>query len=368
MIAIIDGLMLRACRSTSRPSRSGIRASDDDQVERTLVEQVDGAAAVLRRPRPRALPASAGSRASRASIARRRRRECAPTRWRWRRVRESTMPAIRRSSAAVGERPLVRGLRRAHGQRHFRRCVPLPCCDVDANLAAVVARDPVDDRQAEARARWRSRRGTAGRCRPTSSGAIPTPSSSTPSDHFGAARRAPALRLRPEPELPAARHRAQAVGRQVPHDLPDLRFVGAVDDRLVRHGHDDRVRLGHLGVVRRAGARCRSGSAGRRDPRPPPAAAWRTTGSCGWCSFRRSDSAQHDVHQLRLVRGQRQLVAQDLDRSRHRRERDCGFRGRCRRPSRPPRPAAAAARASRSRFFSSVTSWKVKRKPARRAA
>jgi len=73
--------------------------------------------------------------------------------------------------------------------------------------------------------------------------------------------------------------------------------------------------------------------------------------------------AQHDIHQLRLLLVQLQVLPQDLNRARNRRQRipdlmcDAGRHL-------PHRASRCCSRASRCIFFTSVTSWKLNRNPA----
>ena len=75
--------------------------------------------------------------------------------------------------------------------------------------------------------------------------------------------------------------------------------------------------------------------------------------------------AQHDVHQLRLLVAERQLLRAAPGSSPTSTPAGCGSRGRCRPPSRRPRPAAAAAARRARAACTSVTSWNVKRYPVR---
>ena len=60
---------------------------------------------------------------------------------------------------------------------------------------------------------------------------------------------------RRERQRAAIRHRPQAIGRKIPHDLPDLRFVREAPDRLRWHFTANGVRLEPLRAVLQQRAR-----------------------------------------------------------------------------------------------------------------
>ena len=97
------------------------------------------------------------------------------------------------------------------------------------DLATVVADDAVHDRQAEAGASAEPRRGTAGtgrRARPAGCRRPRRAPAARRRPAPGAGARVPRLRATRQRQPPAVRHRPQAVGREVPDDLPDLPLVG----------------------------------------------------------------------------------------------------------------------------------------------
>src|SRR5260221_8660272 len=150
MIAVIDGLMLRAWRSTSSPSRSGIRASDT-----TRSNGRSSSSAIAARPFS-ATATSCPSRLSRIASISRIERSSSTTRMRAGTLAVGggavTVPAMSGlPQRAVGGGPLVRGIGFSHRERdlHARSFALLRD---HADLTPVVARDAVDDRQAEARA------------------------------------------------------------------------------------------------------------------------------------------------------------------------------------------------------------------------
>ncbi len=122
------------------------------------------------------------------------------------------------------------------------------------------------------------------------------------------------------PEHAAVGHRPERVRREIPDDLPDLRLVRQAHDRVARYVDDDVVRRQPLGAVLQQ----------RRGVGNGPADVHRRGGmtlrpGVGEKAANRIVQpirlADHDVHQLRLIAGQRQLVAQNLNRPRHRRQR-----------------------------------------------
>src|SRR5260221_8459416 len=130
-----------------------------------------------------------------------------------------TMPAMSGVPLAdVGDRPLVGGVGLADGQRHLD-AGPLPLLRGHANLAAVVARNPMDDGEAETGAVGEP---AAERLEHAVDvlGGDADPLVVDADDHLGSPAAAAGPGLHPQAELPAGRHRAQAVGREVPDDLP----------------------------------------------------------------------------------------------------------------------------------------------------
>src|SRR5258708_39834848 len=151
MIAITDGLMLRAWRSTSRPSRSGIRASDTTRSNGCLFSR-----SMAARPFS-ATTTSCPSRLSRIASSSRIDRSSSTTRMRadWLAVAARSAVTVPAMSGVppldVGDCPLVRGIGFSHGQRYLHarafsllRGHPYP--------AALIARDALDDGEPEARA------------------------------------------------------------------------------------------------------------------------------------------------------------------------------------------------------------------------
>ena len=134
--------------------------------------------------------------------------------------------------------------RRARREAHLhRRARPGLRCHVD--LAAVVVHDAVDDRHARGRCPFRTRRGTAGRWPSSSASGMPTPSSCTTSIAGGVAGLAPRADAQPA----AVGHGPQAVGRQVPDDLPHLALVGLAPDRQRGMSTSTTWSCAHLGAV-----------------------------------------------------------------------------------------------------------------------
>ena len=161
--------------------------------------------------------------------------------------------------------------------------------------------------------------GTAAGSRRHPRAAIPTPSSRTAISSCPPSRAGSACDRQPQP--PAVRHRAQRVGREVPDDLPDLRLrpPGSTPARPARRRRS-RARRQSLGAVlqqrRGVGHDLPDVHQRRRlalRPRVREEAADRLVQPLGL--------ADHDVHQLRLLVGQRQLLPQDLNRAGHRRQR-----------------------------------------------
>src|SRR5258708_23875752 len=151
MIAITDGLMLRAWRSTSRPSRSGIRASDTTRANGCLFSS-----SMAARPFS-ATTTSCPSRLSRIASSSRIDRSSSTTRMRadWLAVAARSAVTVPAMSGVppldVGDCPLVRGIGFSHGQRYLHaRAFSLLRGNPD--LAAIIARDALDDGEPEARA------------------------------------------------------------------------------------------------------------------------------------------------------------------------------------------------------------------------
>src|SRR5260370_25853502 len=151
MSAITDGLMLRAWRSTSRPSRSGIRASDSTRSNGGLLSS-----SIVARPFS-APTTSCPSRLSRIASSSRIDRSSSTTR-----MRADSLAVAARSAVTVpamsgvpppdvGDCPLVRGIGFSHGQRYLHaRAFSLLRGHPD--LAAVIARHALDDGEPDARA------------------------------------------------------------------------------------------------------------------------------------------------------------------------------------------------------------------------
>ena len=187
----------------------------------------------------------------------------------------------------------------------------------DLNLAVVVGDDAVDDREAEAAALGEACRGTAGTGRraPRAECRCPRPARSARRRRDAGSTRAD------EAQAAAVRHRAQAVGREVPDDLLDLPFVGLVPE------------LGSAGTS--TSIACASSTSALLRSSSAVSFSARRTSNRAICEAlrprvgeKRSDRrvqplrlAQHDVHQLLLLGAERQLLPQDLDRARHRRQR-----------------------------------------------
>src|SRR5258708_8703220 len=149
MIGITDGLMLRAWRSPSRPSRSGIRASDTTRSNGCLFSR-----SMAARPFS-ATTTSCPSRLSRIASSSRIDRSSSTTR-----MRADSLAVAARSAVTVpamsgvpppdvGDCPLVRGIGFSHGQRYLHaRAFSLLRGHPD--LAAVIARDALGDGEAQA--------------------------------------------------------------------------------------------------------------------------------------------------------------------------------------------------------------------------
>src|SRR5258708_18650720 len=271
MMAITDGLMLRAWRSTSRPSRAGMRASDTTRSKGRVFRN-----SMAARPFS-ATTTSCPSRLSRMASISRIERSSSTTRMR----ADSLTVAVRSAVTvpamsgvlprAVGDRPLVRGICFSHGQRHLHAGA-FSLLRGHADFAAVGARNPVAAGQAEAGA---VREAAPERLEDAVDvlGRDAHPFVVDAEDHLAVAAAAGRRRPRPPPELAPGGHGAQAVRLEVPDDLPDLRFVRAIHDGLLRHGHDDRVRPGDLGAVLE-----QAGGVGQdlpQGPAPPPRRARR---------------------------------------------------------------------------------------------
>ena len=138
------------------------------------------------------------------------------------------------------------------------------------------------------------------------------------------ARRRPArlLDARRQPQAAAVGHRAQAVGREVPDDLLDLPLVGVVPELVgAARRRRSRGRRCTSALLRSSSAVSlqRAAHVEARDRRT--AAAARRRGTSGSSSFSRSDSRSTMSISCSCSLAERQLLAQDLDRARHRRER-----------------------------------------------
>ena len=156
----------------------------------------------------------------------------------------------------------------------------------------------------------------------SSSGAMPTPSSCD-RDHDSplSGRRIGVDGAPTQAQPAAARHRAQAVGREVPDDLLDLPLVG-LDTTTGSGGTSTSMRARSC-----TSALLRSSSAVSVSTRRTSTST--TAERCGRAYARKiADGrvqplrlAEHDVHQLRLLGAQRQLVTQNLNRAGHRGQR-----------------------------------------------
>ena len=212
------------------------------------------------------------------------------------------------------------------------------------------------------RCRGRTAAGTAGRCRPDPRPGCPRLRREPPAP--GRMRRAdPASARRRQPQRARRRGIARsAVGREVPDDLPDLRFVRRRTPAIAgAHVDHDAVAVGTRGCSA-AAAPCRSRLARRPPGRRPAAAAGRRRGSCG---SSRSAAPTRAARCPSAATARRSAAAPGAGSgsSRTSTPAGSGSRGRCRPPSRRPPRAAAATRASRSARRDSVTSWNVNTKP-----
>ena len=108
-------------------------------------------------------------------------------------------------------------------------------------------------------------------------------------------------------------HRAEAVGRQVPDDLPDLVLVGLEGHFVRRHIDLDLVPLPQLGAVpeeeRGVVQHPPDVEAGDREALRARVGQERPNRVVQALGL-----AQHDVHQLRLFVAERQLLTEYLDR------------------------------------------------------
>ncbi len=127
-------------------------------------------------------------------------------------------------------------------------------------------------------------------------------------------------------ETAPLRHRPQAIGCQVPDDLPDLPFVGLESDGTGRHVDNNPVALPPFGAVLQE-----RGGVGEDGPHVhvthPLPLRTRVLQEAADGVVQPLRLANHDVHQLPLLRGERQLVAENLDRPRHRGERVADLMG-----------------------------------------
>ena len=205
-----------------------------------------------------------------------------------------------------------RGAGPGRGEPHDdRRAAPHGGLHVDAPI--VVGDDAVDDRQAEPgaaaeRAAERVEDGVdfLGR----DAGALVA----------HADLRLPVLGGDEQLQPPAVGHRLEAVGGQVPDDLPQLVLVGVDPHRIRRHLDLDDVVVGGLGALaqQRGGVLDRPAGVdpGELHPPGPGVGQERRDGRVQPIRL-----AQHDVHQRGLLGRQRQLAAQHLHRARHRGQR-----------------------------------------------
>ena len=255
--------------------------------------------------------------------------------------------------------------RRAHSSRRgsvTSTWVPTPRCERDVDLAAVVADDAMHDREAEPGALAKPPR-NGWKMPSSSSGAMPTPWSSTRMTSSPGRLPPRSRRLTRQAQLAAVRHRAKPVGRQVPDDLPDLVLVGVVPGLGRRHVHVDLVRRRCSSALfsqqpRRVGDHLAHVDARRSRA----AAAARRRGSCGWCRSSRSDSrsTMSISCACSAVSGsscRRIWIEPDIEAS--------GLRISCAMPAAisPTAASRCCTRASRSCLRASVTSWNVNRKP-----
>ena len=136
---------------------------------------------------------------------------------------------------------------------------------------------------------------------------------------------------RAEAQPAAVGHRPQAVGRQVPDDLPHL-ALRRPRTRPAASGTSTSTTWScpHLGAVAQ-----QQGRVLQHRPQVQPRDAEPLGPRVGQEAADRLVQplrlAQHDVHQLRLLAVERQFLAQDLDRSRHRRQRVADLVGDARR-------------------------------------
>ena len=99
--------------------------------------------------------------------------------------------------------------------------------------------------------------------------------------HHFAGRRSSGVCSDGQREPPAVRHGPQAVGRQVPHDLPNLVLVGLEQHRLGGHVDVDLVVVAALRGCSQQPRRVGDARAGRRRGASPDAADARRPGSSG---------------------------------------------------------------------------------------
>ena len=233
--------------------------------------------------------------------------------------------------------------------------VPAPGADLDR--PAVVGHDAVNDGQAEAGALRRSGRETAGRCRRALLGGN-AHALVLHREHDGSSVEAGETSDR-EQQPAALGHRARRPLVARFQTICRIWFSSASNQTGRRHVDVD-------GVVSRSSALLRSSSAvslstrARRAARSRTAAAARRPGTT-MVVVQALRLAQHDVHQLRLLVAERQLlrsiwIEPDIDAS--------GLRISWAMPAAisPTAASRCCRRASRSsRFLMSVTSWKVNR-------
>ena len=141
-----------------------------------------------------------------------------------------------------------------------------------------------------------------------------------PHAEYHLALRAGAIRLDRQQQPPALWHGSQAVARDVPDDLTNLIFVGFVPDRLRRNLDVDHVRIPGFRAVPQQKRRV------LHDFAEIEPCDGRLLGTS--VGEERSDRvvqalglSKDDVHELRLLLAERQLLPEDLDRSRHRGQR-----------------------------------------------
>jgi hypothetical protein len=206
---------------------------------------------------------------------------------------------------------LIRGLFRVERQRHPHGR-PFAGLRGDADLAAVVTDNPVHDRQPEA---GPLREAAAEGLEDLVEVLAPDAHAIVLNGNHQLPRTAvPGLMLRDRQAQPApVGHGAQAVGRQVPHDLPDL--PSSASYRTSSSGTSTSILW-----PSQSSALFSSSRAGVGDDLPH--VDRRRTGALRPRVGEEAPDrvvqplrlAQHDVHELRLLGRQRQLLPQDLDR------------------------------------------------------